>query len=71
MSVRLVWELRAKHPGLSKREAAGHPRAAIRLFCLECQGGSPKKVRECQEGDNCPLYPHRMGTRGGTGDEGE
>lgn len=32
----------------------------IRKFCLECQGGSRKLVRECPN-CFCPLYVFRMG----------
>lgn len=33
---------------------------AIRLYCLDCSGGSPKEVTLCVIGD-CPLYPFRFG----------
>jgi len=36
------------------------PVKAIRLYCLECSGGSFKDVRECVIPD-CPLYPFRLG----------
>lgn len=35
--------------------------SAIRGFCVDCQGGEIKGVREC-EAMNCPLWPFRMGT---------
>ena len=35
--------------------------SAIRTFCVDCQGGEVKGVREC-EAMNCPLWPFRMGT---------
>lgn len=34
---------------------------AIRAYCLECSGGSPKEVRECSV-KRCELYPFRMGS---------
>lgn len=42
------------------------PLRAIRAKCLECAGGSRKKVRVCARGgreavDSCPLHPYRMG----------
>lgn len=33
--------------------------AAIRQFCLECQGASPKAVRSCFDAD-CPLNAWRL-----------
>jgi hypothetical protein len=59
---RVIDELRAKLPGLRKRELAGHPRAAIRFFCLECMGGSAAEVKRCTV-QKCALYPHRFGKR--------
>ena len=38
------------------------PLKAIRLKCLECQGGSPGEVRTCHISD-CTLWPYRFGTR--------
>lgn len=35
------------------------PCEAIRLKCLDYQGGSPKRVRECPGG--CPLHAFRFG----------
>jgi hypothetical protein len=35
--------------------------SAIRTFCVDCQGGEVKGVKEC-EAMNCPLWPFRMGT---------
>ena len=34
---------------------------AIRAKCLDCCGGSPSEVREC-EIDQCALHPYRMGS---------
>jgi len=36
------------------------PIKAIRAKCLECQGGRPSLVRNCESVD-CPLYMYRMG----------
>ena len=36
--------------------------AAIRLFCLECMGGSPAEIDACTAPE-CPLYSHRSGRR--------
>jgi hypothetical protein len=33
-------------------------RKAIKLFCSECMGFSPKSVRFCEVND-CPLWPFR------------
>ena len=33
---------------------------AIRLFCIDCSGGSLKEVRLCPK-IKCHLYPFRMG----------
>ena len=52
-------ELRDKYPGIAKK-ALKQPLSAIRLFCLECQGGSLSEVKECICKD-CQLYPFRMG----------
>lgn len=36
------------------------PVKAIRLYCLECSGKSPKEVKECTISD-CTLFPFRLG----------
>lgn len=39
-----------------------HPRDisnAMKLFCLECQGGEPNNVAKC-DADQCPLHPFRI-----------
>jgi len=36
------------------------PLRAIKLYCLECSGGSIKERRLCPIKD-CPLYPYRFG----------
>jgi hypothetical protein len=33
---------------------------AIRAKCLDCSGGSPSEVADCQV-KSCALYPFRMG----------
>ena len=37
-----------------------NPLRAIRAKCLDCCGGSPAEVREC-EITHCDLHPYRMG----------
>lgn len=32
--------------------------AAVKLFCLDCVGGTRAEVRDCTAKD-CALYPHR------------
>lgn len=39
--------------------AGGGSIASIRRFCLECQGDSPRGVRECAD-TACPLWAWRM-----------
>lgn len=36
------------------------PLKAIRAFCLECVGGSRKKVAQCTA-RTCKVYPYRFG----------
>lgn len=36
------------------------PMRAIRLKCLDCMGGSPKYVKECNTPD-CSLFIYRLG----------
>ena len=36
------------------------PIKVIRQFCLECMGGSPSLVRECEKED-CPMHFYRFG----------
>jgi len=38
------------------------PMRAIRAKCLDCSGGQPKEVREC-EVVHCSLWPYRDGHR--------
>lgn len=42
------------------RERIKSPLTAIRAWCVESQGGSPKAVRECKN-MSCPLWSFRMG----------
>lgn len=37
------------------------PLKTIRIFCLQCGGGSPKEVRYCSSAE-CPLHLYRFGT---------
>lgn len=42
---------------------------AIRAYCLKCESGSRKAIRNCDTVD-CPLFPYRLGhdpTRRGIG----
>ena len=48
-------ELRAKLPKTFAARDKGSYRAAVRLQCLECVGGSRLDVRDCTDCD-CPLY---------------
>jgi len=57
---RLIHALRAKYPGLDRDAKQGSRRAAIRLFCLECMGGSSGDVAGCEE-RICPLWLYRKG----------
>lgn len=38
-----------------------NPVKAIRAFCIECFGDSPREIVNCTA-TTCPLYPFRMGT---------
>jgi hypothetical protein len=58
--MRLIHEIREKRPALAKKADNGTPSAAIRLFCLECVGGSALDVRNCTAPE-CPLLNFRMG----------
>jgi hypothetical protein len=41
-----------------------NPLKAIRLFCVECSGGSPDTVKHCGS-TLCVLWPYRFGKRPG------
>jgi len=48
------------------------PLKAIRVYCIECSGGSLKEVRMCPH-TNCTLYTYRFGknpSRKGLGGQG-
>jgi len=46
--------------GHYRRAITGRSRkAAIRAFCLECVGWSPKEVRLCSS-PGCPLFKYRL-----------
>jgi hypothetical protein len=61
MSERLVEEIKRKYPGLAAR-AAHSTLPAVRLFCLDCMGGSRDEVAACTAPD-CFLFPFRLGRR--------
>ena len=51
--------LEKTYPGRA-RKARGNERAeAIRMFCLECMGASPKEVERCTD-KTCWLYQFRL-----------
>ena len=41
---------------------AENPKDAIRAYCLECNAGSAKELKNCTSTD-CFLYPLRMGKK--------
>lgn len=52
-------DLREKYIGLSRKADHESSRSsAIRLFCLECMGGSLADVKDCQT-QACFLWPYR------------
>lgn len=52
---RLIHEIRAKRPALARRADAGSRLAAVKLFCIECSGGSGAVAASCTVSD-CPLW---------------
>lgn len=42
------------------RDRIRSPMTGIRAFCVECQGGSPRAVSNCDK-LSCPLWAFRMG----------
>ena len=50
-------ELRAKFPERAER-AKKSPKLAIRMFCIECMGGSVRDAKGCETTD-CFLHPVR------------
>lgn len=47
---------------LSPEPTSGSALKAIRAKCLDCAGGMPSEVRECQI-NRCALHPFRLGKR--------
>lgn len=43
------------------RDRIRSPLTAIRSYCVECSGGSPKQAGECVQ-VSCPLWMFRFGT---------
>jgi hypothetical protein len=60
MSAReLANELRERYPGIGRKADYENSRAAaIKLFCLQCMGGSRQAVAGC-EAYSCPLFTFR------------
>jgi hypothetical protein len=50
-------EIREKLPKMAER-ASRSRLAAVRLFCIECMGGSARQARACETTD-CFLWPVR------------
>jgi len=49
-----------KYKRLYNKAVTGRSRkAAIRSFCLECTGYSPKETENCTD-KACPLYKYRL-----------
>lgn len=57
---RLILSIYKKHPGLTRKARTGSKLSAIRLFCLECLGGSSQDVKGCTD-TVCPLWSYRLG----------
>ncbi|RPJ39801.1 MAG: hypothetical protein EHM35_01455 [Planctomycetaceae bacterium] len=57
MSATFRDEIRAKYPALAARAERG-PKAAIRMFCIECMGGQKADAKACRV-EACFLWPHR------------
>ena len=63
--------LRNTYPGMSKKcDYERSRRAAIRLFCLECTGGSTSYIENCPS-TGCFLWQFRRGTAKFTDEERE
>lgn len=56
----LLLQLVNQNPGMARAARTGSAKKAIRLFCLECLGGSPGEVKGCTD-RICPLWPYRLG----------
>ena len=52
-------KIRTKFPGWAKQAGA---RPAIRLFCIECMGGSYRDATTCETTD-CFLWPFGLAAR--------
>lgn len=53
-----IWPLR-----FGKSVKGISPLKAIRAKCLDCVGGGPSDVKDCDPAsDNCALWPFRFGT---------
>ena len=50
-------EVEKKYPAMVAK-AASSRLVALRLFCVECMGGSRTEAKACQKRD-CFLWPHR------------
>lgn len=55
-SIKNVVEQEPECGEVMKRQTITH---SVRMFCLECQGNSPKAVRECSDA-SCALWPYRL-----------
>ena len=51
-----------KFDGVSTRVVTITPMRAIRLFCVECMGGSYREIAGCAD-KWCPLYLYRTGRK--------
>ena len=60
MEERLIHQIKRRLPVMAK-SAEKNRKAAIRLFCLECMGGSIEDVKICDCHD-CTLWPFRLGS---------
>lgn len=61
ITTRVVDEIRRRLPMVGQRaDHRGSAKAAIKLFCLECQGDVRAAVAACAD-EACPLWPHRPG----------
>ncbi len=52
---RLIEDVRRRFPGLARRADEGQRLPAVRLFCIECSGGSLGEARKCPARE-CPLW---------------
>lgn len=54
-------EIEKKYSGTAKK-AKSQPRAAIRLFCIECMGGDYGEAKTCKAKE-CYLWPFSIAAR--------